>query len=67
MPFGDYRRDELHLAHPTPIPGSSGHEGRLGFCLQPDMGCWVARRRAKYTAVNEAWLTPEGGPVAASQ
>lgn len=39
VPFGDCRGDELHSALPTPISGSSGHEGHLGFCLQPDLGC----------------------------
>lgn len=39
VPFGDCRRDGLYLARSTPFSGVSGHEGRLGFCLQPDVGC----------------------------
>ena len=40
MSFGDCRRDEPHVAHPTSISGSFGHEGRLGLCLQQ---IWAAQ------------------------
>lgn len=40
VPFGDCRRDEPHVAHPTSISGSFGHEGRFGLCLQQ---IWAAQ------------------------
>lgn len=61
MPFEDCRGDEIHLAYPTPIFGSSGHEGRLGFSLKPDLDDLVAKRRGGYasTASNNT-VNPQG-------